>query len=314
MSLPAASTDPFPEQMPDLSWSLVTTLAYADVFDYPLTAAEAHRYLIGRQASFEAVRDRLEELAGLGLAAGRKNFFALPNREQLVDVRRERAVVSAGLWPEAQRYGQWLAGLPFIRMVAVSGALAVDNAGSSADIDFFLVTEPGRLWLARAVTIAVVRVASRRGVTLCPNYLISTQVMRLGDRSLFAAHELTQMVPLSGMAVYHELRRLNGWTADILPNAVGPPRQIAHEPGRGVGTWLAERTLRAGLFDALERWEMTRKVRKLSVESAAGEVLPTGSPEASFCADWCKGHLDGHAARTLKAYNDRIEALRRVLV
>lgn len=313
MTLTAASPNRSADRSPDLDWSLISTLAYADVFDYPLTAAEAHRYLIGRQASPRAVRDRLPALASRGLVAAQKEFFTLPGREKLVDVRRHRAHISAGLWPEAHRYGQTLAALPFVRMVAVSGALAVNNVAEDADIDYFLITHPGRVWLARAMTIAIVRVAARRGVTLCPNYLISTDVMQLTDQSLFAAHELTQLVPLSGMAVYRELRSLNSWTFDHLPNAAGPPSQTAREPAGRFGARLAERFMQAGLFDPLEHWEMTRKVRKLHAESADRGALPSGALEASFCADWCKGHLDGHASRTLSAYNERIEVLRRVI-
>jgi hypothetical protein len=47
---------------------------------------------------------------------------------------------------------------------------------------------------------------------------------------------------------------------------------------------------------------MTRKVRKLNQQRQ-------GTSEADFCADWCKGHLDGHGQRILTAYADRLRAL-----
>src|SRR5262249_52352610 len=153
--------------------------------------------------------------------------------------------------------------LPFVRMVAVTGALAMDNLADD-DIDYLIITEPGRLWLCRALVVAVVRTAAMRGVELCPNYFLSEQALELEERNLFTAHEVTQMVPLYGMQTYQRLRELNQWTDAYLPNAGGPPRRVAPaELGRHRARRILERTLRSRVANPVERWEMRRKVRKL---------------------------------------------------
>lgn len=294
-----------------LAWPSLLTLAYADVFDYPLTAAEAHRYLIGVPASPRSVASALASLVSQGRAEAREGFFTLPGRAHLVEVRRHRQHLSAPLWREARRYGRLLAALPFVRMVAVSGALAMDNVDERGDIDYFVVTEPGRLWTTRAFAVLLVRLARARGVTLCPNYLVTTRALELQDWNLFTAHELVQMVPLSGAQVYRRLRRLNRWTQAYLPNADGPPRPILADAPAHRATLAAERVLRARLFDPLERWEMGRKVRKFV--KMGGEPAHDGWQEASFCEDWCKGHLDHHGQRALRAFERRVEALKEAL-
>ncbi len=45
----------------ELKNAILQTAAYADVFDYPLTSAEIHRYLTGVRTSREAVEQVLEE-------------------------------------------------------------------------------------------------------------------------------------------------------------------------------------------------------------------------------------------------------------
>jgi hypothetical protein len=187
-------------------------------------------------------------------------------------------------------------------MVAVTGALAMDNVADE-DIDYLIVTEAGRLWLCRAVVVGVVRLAALRGVTLCPNYFLSERALTLTERSLFTAHEVTQMVPLAGLETYERLRRLNGWTETFLPNAAGPPRHVgAVEPSTRRIRGLAEAALRTRLVGSLERWEMRRKVRKLGARGA--EHL-----EAGFSPDWCKGHFGDHGQRTLDRYRERLCAL-----
>jgi hypothetical protein len=287
----------------ELERAIVHTLAYADVFDYPLTAAEVHRYLVGVAASPGAIRNALANGRVVPhLLTRRGRYYTLAGREGSVEIRQRRAALSAAYWRRAVHYGRVIAGLPFVRMVAVTGALAMDNLADE-DIDYLVVTEPGRLWLCRAGVVGVVRLAGLRGVTLCPNYFLSEQALVLTERSLFTAHEVTQMVPLAGLETYARLRRLNRWTEAFLPNADGPPRRLGTvEPSaRGV-RGLAEAALRTRLGGTLESWEMRRKVRKLGARGA-------DHVEAGFSPDWCKGHFGDHGQRTLDRYRERLFAL-----
>ena len=288
--------------------AILQTVAYADVFDYPLTAGEIHRYLIGVSASPVAVQAVLEGTGPITQRLVRcQDYYTLPGREAIVETRRHRAEVAARIWPRAVHYGRIIAGLPFVRMVAVTGALAVDNVEPDADIDYLIVTEPERLWLCRALVILLVRLAARRGDVLCPNYFLSERALIIQERNLFTAHELVQMVPLAGLPVYHRMRQLNAWAAHFLPNAHDPPQKPGIEPHTEPPPWyairtLAEAALRTPAGGWLERWEMGRKVRKFSAQT-------DGHTEAAFCADWCKGHFDAHGQRTLEAFTRRLQEL-----
>lgn len=285
----------------DLVRAVLRTAAYADVFDYPLTAGEIHSFLIERRAGLAEVEVNLDGLASRQLVRSGE-YYTLPGREQLAPLRRERERVAARLWPKALRYGRAIAGIPYVRMVALTGALAVDNVASGADLDYLVITAPGRLWLCRAAVILLVRRAALVGDTVCPNYFLAESALEYSRRNLYAAHEIAQMVPLAGMAVYLRMIRLNPWVADYLPNAALPPRLPdgrLKSGGRSVGQVAAEALLDGALGAKLERWEMGRKLEKFSRREDS-------SFEVSFCADWCKGHFDGHERRTLSAYAERL--------
>jgi hypothetical protein len=283
---------------------VVRAVAYSDVFDYSLTAGEIHRYLMDVSATPAEV--------GAVLSNGRlvprflsclDQHYTLPDREAIVETRRERAEQARKAWAPAFRYGRIIAGLPFVRMVAVTGELAMDNVGPWSDIDYFIVTEPGRLWLSRLMVVAVVRFAALRGPEICPNYLLSERSLVLDDRNLYTAHEVAQMVPISGLATYRRLRDLNPWVQQHLPNAGGPPRAV-EIPLRGQRLRrLAEAALRTRLGALLERWEMNRKVRKLT----GGEQTHF---ESAYSPDWCKGHVDGHGERILALVSQRWQEVR----
>jgi hypothetical protein len=281
----------------------VEAIAYADVFDYPLTPLEVHRYLAGVTATPAAVTDALASPALMPYISRVGCFFALRGRDALAQTRRRRQRVAKSLWVSAHRYATAIGALPFVRLVAVSGALALDNVDAGADIDYFIVTEPGRLWVCRATVITLVRLAARHGVTVCPNYFLSERALELSDRTLFAAHEVTQMVPLGGRRTYHRFRKLNGWTDTFLPNAAGAPRPVlASDRAKPRMRRVAEAVGRTAVGDWIERWEMRRKVRRFSGR-------PNGNGEASFGPDWCKGHFGGYAERVLTSFTERLRAM-----
>lgn len=289
-----------------LESAVIEAVAYADVFDWPLTAAEIHRYLPIPAAGHEI--DRV--LAGspvLGRALGcRHGFITLAGRDGLVEVRLRAEARSRELWPGAIRYGRVLAALPFVRMVAVTGSLAIDAAHDVADVDYMVVTDDGRVWLTRAMAMGVVRAARLGGLRLCPNYLLAESAVRIDDRTLFTAHELVQMVPIVPSTTYDDLLRQNDWYHAFLPNArPRSPRCPAAARPAAHAVRLAEPALRSRLADRIEGWEMRRKVRRLSAESR--------SSETRYDAAHCKGHADEHGRRALAAFDLRVRRIVEVM-
>src|SRR5690349_14672071 len=148
----------------EVEQAAIRAVAYADVFDYPLQALEVHRYLHGTAATVEATEVALAACSAPGGALSRwDGFYTLRGRESLVAVRNRRAAIANRLWPAALTYGRLIAGLPFVRMVAVTGSLAWDNVDDGGDIDYLIVTEPGRLWVCRWLSALVGRAARLEG-------------------------------------------------------------------------------------------------------------------------------------------------------
>lgn len=278
--------------------AIVRTLAYADVFDYPLDRGQIHRYLIGERATPEEVDRALDhDSEPREIVERTGDLFHLRGRTAIVADRRRREAASAELWRAARAYGRWVARLPLVRFAAVTGALAMNNAERDADIDLFILTRPGRLWLCRLLVLAIVRLAALRGHRLCPNFLLSTDRLLLDERNLFTAHEVAQMVPLRSTDWHASFLSANAWISEHLPSADLVVDRARAEPplARLLGAFLA-----TPFFAPLERWEMRRKIRRLRAraEREGGSL--------AFSADECRGHFAAHDVRVLAAYSDRV--------
>lgn len=284
-----------------LDLAILRAVAFADVFDHAPTIREVRGHLTV-VASVAEVERRLADSPFLaGRLSRHDGFVVATGREPLVARRAARSEASARLWPRARRIGRLIGRLPYVRMVAVTGSLAVNAAGDDADIDLFIVVADGRLWLARALVVAIVRLAAPAGIRLCPNYLLAEAATELdeADRTYGTAREIAQMVAVAGSAAYDRFLARNAWYRELQPNHE-PARAIPDDrPGRvrRVVEWIG----RSGPVDRVERWEMRRKVRRLRAA--------TRSPEARYDAQRCKGHVEGHAERAAAAADARFHEL-----
>lgn len=281
-------------------------LLYADIFDFPLTFEEIYKFL-EFEASPGVVKSLLDQAIRDREVIVVDQYYSLAGKPHLADLRQERFRAAQELWPKALHYGRWIASLPFVRMVAITGSLAVDNPRHSRDdIDYLIVTSPKRLWLCRALIILLVRYGHRQGVHLCPNYLITEKVILFEENNLYIARELLQMVPIYGQDHYLDLRKKNAWVTDYLPqgnklnldkiNDVLSPMQQAFKRlgefifGGPIGN-LAEKIL--------QKKQISKHLKLAKKYGALDKV--------TFTADECKGHYDNHGRKTLAAYRKRID-------
>lgn len=300
---PEASEAP---ELKDDSVALLTALAYADLFDFPLSLSELTRFQVGTRISEPDVARCLSSLLSADLVCEQGGYYCLRGREKIFGIRQDRERASRKVWRRARLYAPILGRLPFVRMVAVTGALAVNNLGGQPDIDLFALAEPGRVWICRRFLVALVRVARLFGDDLCPNYILSLSRLELDQRDFFTAHELAQMVPLCGFEHYQKVLQANIWAAQYLPKAFDHSdvaREHMRENPRRIT--LLERLLSKTIFDRWERWEMRRLRRKLRAQ-----VVPPGQVSEVVCApDQCKGHTGFHRRSILDRLAARLQEL-----
>lgn len=207
----------------NLSKLLYATVAYADIFGYPLTMEEAVRWLIG-------VKVKHLPLNASRWVKQKEQYFMLSGREHLVSLKRRRAQASRQKWIIARKTGFLLRLVPTIKLVGITGALAMNNVTPNDDIDLFIVTKRNMLWTTRLLATMLLDVLGRRRRPnqtqvrnkICLNMFMSEEGLCVarGEQDLFSAHEVLQMVPLwERDSVYRQFLKKNAWVKVFLPNA-----------------------------------------------------------------------------------------------
>jgi hypothetical protein len=131
----------------------------------------------------------------------------------------------------AMRYSRIIAGFPFVRGISLSGSLSKGYMDDKSDIDYFIITAPGRLWLCRTLLALYKKVFlfnSRKH--FCINYFVTEDALAVPDQNPFTATEIAFVVPTYNYPLYRRFLVENGWYRKHYPNfPFRDQRHIVHE-------------------------------------------------------------------------------------
>jgi len=201
--------------------SLIATVAYADIFGYPLTRRELIFWLLFHPVS----RIRLPvDIQGV------HSFVTLRGHQRLVRERLAKQKEQEKKWRIARRASAWLSRVPTIKLIGVTGGLAMNNAKKEDDVDLFFIVSDGTLWVSRLMATILMDILGLRrrpgdkkfADRVCLNMFMSEGSLALEtkERDCFTAHEVLQMTPIweRGNA-YRKFLHANRWVSRFLPNA-----------------------------------------------------------------------------------------------
>lgn len=241
--------------MKALSRSILQTLVYADVFDYPLTADELYRFLIAdRPLNRTTFNKAVTQISpDLGQINTNNGYYFLRGREKIVALRKKRERWSQEKLRIAQRVAGWLHLIPWIKMAAVTGALAMKNSDREDDIDLLIVSARNRLWSTRFLTVLLVELVAQRRRPgdqqvkdkICLNMFLDEAHLRIPqkEQNLFTAHEACQLKPIwEKDGTYQKFLHVNRWVEKYLMNGIKTKEQ------RNQGTKKRKRFL-VGFFE-----------------------------------------------------------------
>ncbi len=203
----------------DLEEQVLNTLLYFDIFNYPLKASEIFKFLKTKLNTMQDVDRSLNDLADRKYVFRFGDFYCMQNSEEPVK-RRIKGNAEAEKWMHvAFKKAQFISRFPFVRAVLASGSLSKGYMDEKSDLDFFIVTAPGRLWIARTLLVLYKRVFLLNShKQFCVNYFVDSEHLEIEEKNLFTATELITLVPLYDYGLYRSILKSNPWVTGFFPN------------------------------------------------------------------------------------------------
>jgi hypothetical protein len=213
--------------------SVLKTLIYADIFDFPLRNEEIFRRLISRQPV--AVQKPIKNLLKEGKINQSLGYFHLPGKEKAANQRKKKEIISKSKIVEAKKIARILKLIPSIKLLAVTGNVAAKNCQEDDDIDFMIVAAANTLWLTRLAIFALLKTTSLLGYPplrkpkdveqkdkICLNLFLEENSLKMPPekQNLFIAYEIALVYPLINRDKTYErfILKNRGWAKSFLPN------------------------------------------------------------------------------------------------
>ena len=199
---------------------VLRTLAYYDLFDYPLTTSEVYTFLPVGNIQEEELSVALQAMAMEGIIKKAKGFWFLPHRsESSVERRIEMELRGKKMWKMARRMSMLMRHVPCVRGIFISGQLCRYIADRNSDIDYFVVTEPNRLWIVRCILVLFRRVVLLNNRKyFCVNYYVTSDNLKIQERNPYVACEVASVKPMFNRELFEEFMQENTWVSDYFPN------------------------------------------------------------------------------------------------
>ena len=234
---------------------IVKTLVYYDVFSHPLLVEELRQHSgitpLPALAVFQAAVD---EMVADGQLYPCGRFFSLHNDNSLAEKREQQNQLANTYMDKALKRARFIWKFPFVEAVYLSGSMSKGVMAPDGDVDFFIITKPGRLWIARTLLILYKKLFLLNSYKFfCVNYFIDTDHLQIEERNMFTATEVVTLVPACDNGWYAPFLEANSWVKEYYPNF--EPRKVAQDVQntRSVRKSFLQGLLNNGLGTSLDK-------------------------------------------------------------
>ena len=190
---------------------------------------------------------------------------------------------------------RFVANMPFVRMVALSGSLAHLNAEGSADLDLFVITAPNRVWSVTVATVVLSKLLGWRK-RLCMNYVVSERRWRSSRRICFRRTRSFTCGRSSGIDVFERFVKSNAFVRRSYPNFESPEARKTRRP-------KTQALTRARALARLRPARRRRRAMVIRLASEAPRCEWQSSDQVRLEPECLKLHTSSHRASTLAKFD-----------
>lgn len=295
-----------------IRYSILKCLAYFDVFNYPITREEL-LYFLDSDTEEQELGETLMELIDERLVFRLGPYYSLQDVPELAEKRNQGNLYAGTLLKIADRISRRLYQFPFVRGIGISGSLSKNYAEEDADIDYFIITSPNRLWIARTLMHLYKKLTffNHRQHFYCMNYYIDGKAFEIEEKNIYTAIELLTLIPVCGNGELTGFYTANSWAATYLPQYRHRISTLDTPYGDSLLKRWSERLLDNHFGDWLDNWFCKITIRRwkqkesLDIRTAKGLTMSLKADKHSARPN--PGMLQ---KRILDTYTQKLQDLR----
>ena len=300
-------------QLIRLRRSILRTLAYFDIFSYPLTADEIYHNLADNHTSLEEVKSALINLSENQFVYQKEKFFLLKDNDDYINRRKSGNYLAKKRLITARRVSGLISRFPFIRGILLSGSISKGFMEEDSDIDYFIITHPNRVWFSKLMLMVFKKIFLFNSKKIfCINYFVDSENLEIHEKNIFTATETVTLLPTFGKDFYEQFYEKNAWTKDFYPNFPKRATEDIIEMKHGLFKTIIEKMLSKNLGNriddfAMRLFEKFNKRKYKNYNPDEFKIAFKSSKKES------KHHPKFFQKRVLEDYNKRIELLEKQL-
>ncbi|MEZ5014118.1 MAG: hypothetical protein R2794_07490 [Chitinophagales bacterium] len=288
--------------------SVLRTLAYFDIWHYPLTFNELVRFCDTPVHDGHALHAVIKELEEDLVIFREGSLYSITNDESCFIKRKHGNDKAAEMMPKAARRAQFIHRFPFVRSVNISGSMSKNYYDETTDFDFFIVTAPDRLWICKLLLTAYKKLfLFNNRKYFCINYYVDTNGLQIPDKNIFSAMEVCTLKNITGADIFKQFIQENKWTSDYYPNNAFYPSEMPTRKDpvfKNCMEWLLGGSF-GNKVDTLAfritTYFLRKKYRTLQPEAYALNMRSK--------KDVSKHHPQGFQTKVLRAFQDKCTSL-----
>ena len=328
-----------------LEKQILATIVYYDILNYPLTAFEVFLYLVNEKKSLEhqqslesrrksgrkdsitlpdfrqdSICHLLNNSEYLKKQISQKHgFYFLKEREKIVQQRLNRKKLADQKWKKAKKIFWIMQIAPFVKMILVSGSLAMGNSKNESDIDLIIIAKKGRIWTVRTFVtlltsvLGIRRHGDKTRNKICLNHYITDKSLKIPFESLYNAQSYVHLVNIynskEDKKIFRRFQEENGWIKKYACNYESSElsgfRSIGRNKIFGLVSGFFEIILSGKFGNYLEK-ELSiiqsKRIKKDPLYKKSGGRITISDDQLEF-------HPDSHEANVIPEFNKRMKKL-----
>jgi hypothetical protein len=200
-----------------LKTEILKYICYFDIFSHPLQKRELLRLCATNEADLSAA---LKDLEAQGVLTTANDYYSIQeNIQTLISDRKAKEKRAEKYFEKLPFYARLIRAFPFVKGIAISGSLSKNVMHDDGDIDYFIITDKGRLWICRTFLVVFKKIFLLNSKKyFCVNYFVDEENLFIPDENIFTAFEIQYLLPVYNNELIGKFRTANNWSTKFINN------------------------------------------------------------------------------------------------